>query len=183
MSFKGGIIFIMEVTYKEYKQSWKSFYKQCLLFILVLILACAAGFLKPLSGWSKLIWIAAIVIDVLLLLYIIIQRANMSLILRDNPAKPEDQEVAFIVCHPFKPFSSDFRESLEIGLANIMHIKVGQTMVQTMLNIGDIVITSSGTGSEEIKARNIPDPLAVRDEIQVHARRYAPHVTPSAPEA
>ena len=66
-----------------------------------------------------------------------------------------------------------FRKSIEIGLANIVHIEIKQTMMQTILNVGNIVITSSGTGMEEIKAPNIPNPQAVRDEIQVHASRYS----------
>ena len=176
----------MEATYKSYKTSWKSFYKLICLMILVLVLAFAAKYVGPFAGWSKWIWIAAGIIDVLILLYIIVQRTTMVLVLKDNPDKAEDQEVSFVTCHPLKPFSPDFRESIEIGLSNIMHIKIGQTMMQTVLNIGDIVITSSGTGSEEIKAKNIPNPQAVRDEIQVHARRYSMPTNPapvSAPEA
>jgi hypothetical protein len=111
---------------------------------------------------------------------IAVKRATMSLILRDNPSKAEDQEIAYIVSHPLRPFSSNFRESIEIGLANIIHIKVGQTMMQTLLNIGDVVITSSGTGHEEIQAKNVPSPQAVRDEIQIHARYYT---MPSSTEA
>ncbi len=120
-------------------------------------------------------WIVVAVIDVCLFLYIAVQRATMSLILRDNPDKAEDQEVAFVRLHPLKPFSPNFRESIEIGLSNVMHIKVAQTMMQSMLNIGDIAIASSGTGADEIHAPNIPNPNAVRDEIQVHARRYSMH--------
>lgn len=174
----------MESTYITYKPAWKSFYKLIFLMILVLILAFAAKFVGSLANWSKWIWIAAVIIDLVILFYIVVQRATMSLVLRDNPEKAEDQEVAFIVCHPLKPFSSDFRESIEIGLSNIMHIKVGQTMMQTIFNIGDIVITSSGTSMEEIKAKNIPNPQAVRDEIQIHARRYTQNPTPAhTPEA
>lgn len=162
----------MEAIYKTYKPAWKSFYAHILLIILVLILAFASRYSASLSVHAKLIWTAAAIIDIILLLYIIIKRSTMVLILRDNPEKAEDQEVAFIESHPLKPFSSDFRESTEIGLSNITHIKIAQTMMQTVFNIGDIIITSSGTSQEEIRARNIPDPLAVRDEIQVHARRY-----------
>ncbi|MBQ6112868.1 MAG: PH domain-containing protein, partial [Synergistaceae bacterium] len=79
----------------------------------------------------------------------------------------------------------DFRESIEIGLANVVHTKVRQTMMQTILRIGDVVITSSGTGSEEIQAHNLPDPGAVRDEIQLHARKYTmpAGAAPSSTEA
>ena len=162
----------MEAVYKYYKPAWKSFYASFLLMLVLLVLGCAVNYLQSGASWLKWMWIALAVVEVVIFLYIAIQRATMSLILRDNPDKAEDQEVAFIRSHPFKPFSSDFRQSIEIGLANIMHIKVGQTMMQSMLNVGDVIITSSGTAEEEIFARNIPNPNAVRDEIQVHARRY-----------
>ena len=163
---------IMEAVYKYYKPAWKSFYGLFMLMLLLLILGGIANYFYSGASWLKWMWIAVAVIDVVLFMYIAIQRATMSLVLRDNPDKAEDQEVAFIKSHPFKPFSSDFKQSIEIGLANIMHIKVGQTMMQSMLNVGDIVIASSGTGQEEIYARNIPNPQAVRDEIQAHARKY-----------
>ena len=162
----------MEPFYATYKPAWKSFYKLLFLVLALIVLGGIVQYFKPGESWLKWMWIAVAVADILILLYIIVQRATMSLILKDNPDKAEDQEVAFVKCHPLKPFSTDFRESIEIGLANIVHIKVGQTMMQTLMNVGDVVITSSGTGSEEIYANNIPSPNAVRDEIQLHARRY-----------
>ena len=178
----------MEPVYKYYKPAWRSFYKLLLLMLLLLILAGVASFFGPLKSGTKyftLMWVIVAVVDVLLFLYVAIKRLTMSLVLKDNPDKAEDQEVAFIVCHPTKPFSSDFRTSIEIGLANITHIKVGQTMMQTLFNIGDIIVTSSGTAHEEIFAPNIPNPQAVRDEIQVHARKYTMPLgsQPSAPAA
>ncbi len=179
----------MEPFYKTYKPAWKSFYKLLCPAIILLIIAAIGSVWGPFNEGAKLkwMWIIVIVIEVLVFLYVLIQRATMSLVLRDNPERVEDQEVAFVVCHPLKPFSSDFRESLEIGLSNITHIRVGQTMMQTLLNVGDVIITSSGTSGEEIHAHNIPSPLAVRDEIQVHARKYSTPVQPqsqaSAPAA
>lgn len=157
---------------KLYKPAIRSFYKDMLLMILVLIIAGALQYFKAGASWLKWVWLAAIIIDVVLFLYLLIRRSMMSLLLRDNPENPANQEVAFITCNPLKPFSSDFRKSIEIGLANIMHIEVGQTAMQTLLGIGDIIITSSGTSGEEIRAKNIPSPYEVRDEIQVHARKY-----------
>ena len=172
----------MEAVYKYYKPAWKSFYASFLLMLLVLVLSCGANYIYSGAAWLKWMWIAVAVVEVVIFLCIAIQRATMSLVLKDNPDKAEDQEVAFIRSHPFKPFSSDFKQSIEIGLANIMHIKVGQTMMQSMMNVGDIVITSSGTSGEEIHAHNIPNPNAVRDEIQIHARKYT-NPLGSAPKA
>ena len=162
----------MEPVYKYYKPAWKSYYASFLLMIILIAAGIAANYIQAGASWLKWMWIAIAVIDVLLFLYIAVQRATMSLVLRDNPDKAEDQEVAFIKSNPLKPFSADFKQSIEIGLSKIMHIRVSQTMIQSMLNIGDIVITSSGTAEEEIHAHNIPNPNAVRDEIQVHARKY-----------
>lgn len=161
----------MEPFYKTYKPAMRSFYKLVFVALLILVLAGVVHYLQAGASWLKWMWIVAVVVDVLIFLYISVQRATTSLILRDNPEKAEDQEIAFIKYHPLNPLN--FRESIEIGLSNIVHTKVDQSMMQAILKIGDIIIASSGTGMEEIKAYNIPNPDAVRDEIQVHARRYS----------
>lgn len=162
----------MEPLYKTYKPAVKGFYKLWLLALLLLVLAGVANYFKPGEAWLKWLWIAVAAVDVLIILYIYAKRWTISLTIKDNPEKPSDQEVSFEECNPLKPFSSDFSKSIEIGLQNIEHIEVKQTMMQKILGIGDIIIASSGTGREEIQAPNIPDPQAVRDEIQIHASNY-----------
>lgn len=162
----------MEPLYKTYKPAKRGFFKLWFLAIILLVLACVANYFKPGESWLKWMWLAVCVVDILIVLYIFAKRWTISLTLKDNPSKPDDQEVSFSECNPCKPFSSDFRKSIEIGLANIEHIEIKQTMMQAILNIGDIVIASSGTGREEIQAPNIPNPQAVRDEIQLHASNY-----------
>ena len=162
----------MEPLYKTYKPAVKGFYKLWLLALLLLVLAGVANYFKPGEAWLKWVWIAAIAVDVLIVLYIYAKRWTISLTIKDNPAKAEDQEVSFEECNPLKPFSSDFRKSIEIGLSNIEHIEVKQTMMQAILGIGDIVIASSGTGREEIQAPCLANPQGIRDEIQVHASKY-----------
>ncbi|MBQ7214438.1 MAG: PH domain-containing protein [Synergistaceae bacterium] len=160
------------MEYKYYKPAWRSYCGSFMLMLCLIVLGCAVNYMKAGALWLKWMWIGIAVIDVLIFLYIAVKRATMSLILRDNPAKPEDQEVAFIVSNPLKPFSGEFRKSIEIGLSNIEHIEITQNLLQSMLNTGDIVITSSGTGEKEIRAKSIPNPQAVCDEIQTHARKY-----------
>lgn len=162
----------MEPLYKTYKPAVKGFYKLWFLALLLLVLAGVANYFKPGESWLKWLWIAVAAVDVLIILYIYAKRWTISLTIKDNPEKPSDQEVSFEECNPLKPFSSDFSKSIEIGLQNIEHIEVKQTMMQKILGIGDIIIASSGTGREEIQAPNIPDPQAVRDEIQIHASNY-----------
>lgn len=162
----------MEPVYKYYKPAWRSFYASFFMMLLLIVIAAAVHYFKPAEIWLKWMWIAVAAVEVLALILVAIKRATVSLVLRDNPCQPADQEIAYVQCNPLKPFSSEFRKSIEIGLSNIMHIEVGQTMMQTMLNVGNLVITSSGTDKEEIRANDIPNPHAVRDEIQVHARHY-----------
>ena len=169
----------MEAVYRYYKPAWRSFYAKFIFMLLLIVLAGALHYFKSGEQWVKLVWIAVAVIDVLMFIYIAIQRATMSLVLRDNPSKPEDQEVAFIVCKPLKPLSSDFRRVVEIGLTNIEHVEFRQNFLQLMLRTGDVIITSSGTSGEEIRAKNIPNPQAVCDEIETHARRYKNPGVPS----
>ena len=161
-----------EVMEKVYKAAWRSFYKELFVMLLVLIAGCAVQTLSAGASWLSIMWICICVVEVLMFLCIMLKRGMSSLVLRDNPDDPANQEVAFITCNPFKPLSADFRKSVEIGLMHIIHTEVKQNAIQAMLNIGDVVITSAGTSGEEITARNIPDPLAVRDEIQVHVRNY-----------
>ncbi len=162
----------MEAVYKYYKPAWRSFYAKILLMLLLVVIGCAVNYYKPGENWLKLMWIAIAVVDVLIFLHIAIQRSTMSLILRDNPSKPEDQEVAFIVCKPLKPFSSDFRRVVEISLRNIEHVEFVQNLFQTILRTGDVIVTSSGTSGQEIRAKDIPNPQAVCDEIEIHAHKY-----------
>ncbi|MBR4196985.1 MAG: PH domain-containing protein [Synergistaceae bacterium] len=162
----------MEPFYRTYKPAKRGFYKLWLLVILILVLAWVVNHYNPGADWCKWIWYAAAAVDVLIVLYILVKRMTISLTLKDNPEKPSDQEVSFSELSPLKPFSSDFSKSIEIGLMNIEHIEVKQTLMQKILGIGDIIIASSGTGREEIIAPGILHPVEVRDEIQEHASRY-----------
>ena len=150
--------------------------------LLILILAIAGSIWGPLSSAPKLkwLWIVAIVVEIFIFLGIALKRATMSLILKDDPDRPENQEVEYVVCHPLKLFT-EFRVSKEVGLAKIADIDVKQNFIQTILNIGDIAISSPGTGQKEIMAHNIPKPREVRDEIQKHARKYTMSKRASSP--
>ena len=174
---KGSIIIIMEPFYKTYKPAKRGFFKIWFLILLVLVAACAVNYFKPGEPWLKWVWIAAVIIDALLVLYIYAKRWTISLTLKANPNKAEDQEVSYEECNPLRPFSSDFRKSIEISLSNILHIEVKQTAIQALFMVGDIIIASGGTALEEIKARNIPNPLEVRDEIQNYAKKIQESVT------
>lgn len=144
--------------------------------ILVTVLAFYATHFAPYFNESpsatKTTWIAAVVIDTILLLMVAIKRSLITLTISDNPEKKEEQEVDYREFNPTRPGSPDFRKSIQIGFRDIVDIKVGQTMMQTLLGIGDLIITSSGTGNEEIVARNLHNPHDIREEIQKHKGKY-----------
>ena len=173
----------MEAYYKTYKPAWKSFYKQFFLMFLILVLAIVVSMyaLKPeQKKLEAVILCAALALDVLICICTMVKRSCVSLILRDNPAKPEDQEIAFIEYHPTKFFSSEFKKSIEIPLTNIVDTTFKQSGFQVLFNIGEIVITSSGTADKEIRAKSMPNPQAICDEIQIHRSKYTSQTPPTS---
>lgn len=163
----------MEKTYIEYRTAWRSFYGLFSLMLLIFILAIAGSIWGPFASGAKLTWMWTIVavVEVFIFLCIAIKRKTMKLVLKDDPDRPENREVEYVEYRPSK-FFSKFKISKEIGLTKIADIDVSQNAFQTLLNIGDISISSPGTAEKEVKAYNIPNPLAVRDEIQRHSRKY-----------
>ena len=160
-------------TQVEYRTAWRSFYGLFSLMLLILILAIAGNIWGPSALKNHLAWMWGLVaiVEVLIFLGIALKRITMKLVLKDDPDRPEKQEIEYVECHPLKLFTR-FRVSKEIGLTKIADIDVSQNAIQTLLNIGDIAISSPGTSEKEVKAHNIPDPRAVRDEIQKHSRKY-----------
>ena len=170
----------MEQTRLEYRTAWRSFYGLFSLMALILILAVIGS--TFVSGAKlKWMWIVVVIAEVFIFFGIFLKRMTMKLILKDDPDRPENQEVEYVECHPLKLFTR-FRVSKEIGLTKIADIDVSQNFIQTILNIGDIAISSPGTSEKEVKASNIPNPREVRDEIQKHSRKYTTRSSrPAAP--
>ena len=156
-----------------YRTAWRSFYGRWALMILIAALACVGSVWGVVADHLSLkwLWIIVAVVEVFIFLAIAIKRATMCLILKDDPDRPENQEVEYISTHPLKLFT-EFRVSKEIGLTKIADIDVKQNALQTLFKIGDVIISSPGTSEKEVKAMNIPHPRDVRDEIQKHARKY-----------
>ena len=168
-------------TCVEYRTAWRSFYGLFSLMFLILILAVIGRIWGPEALKEKYLWIWGIVavVEVFIFLGIFLKRITMKLVLKDDPNRPEKQEIEYVECHPMKLFT-EFRISKEIGLTKIADIDVKQNAIQTLLNIGDIAISSPGTSEKEVKAHNIPNPRAVRDEIQRHSRKYTMHSSHSS---
>ena len=84
----------MEITYKP---SWKSFYKDFMLMLLLVILAGAVNYFKAGEWWLKWLWIAVCAVDVLLFIYAALKRSMMSLILRDDPDNSANRDRKSVV--------------------------------------------------------------------------------------
>ena len=54
---------------------------------------------------------------------------------------------------------------IEIGMRSIRTVQVTQRIMQRLLNVGDITITSSGTDNYEIRIPNMPSLHDVRNQI------------------
>ena len=65
------------------------------------------------------------------------------------------------------------RQSIGISSRNIRTIKVSQSVMQRILNVGDIRVASSGTEEYEICASNMPSPHEIKEAMQVNERSAA----------
>ena len=151
----------MEDVKKEiiYKPAWKSFYRHIALMVLIFAVAIAITIWAPLGGkWKGLMWAVAAVAMVVIFLSMAVKRISSVLIVRDEEIAYENGLLK--------------RKSTEIGLTSIRTVLVDQTLVQRILNIGDLSIASSGTEAYEVQIKNMPAPYAIRDDIQARSRVF-----------
>jgi uncharacterized membrane protein YdbT with pleckstrin-like domain len=71
------------------------------------------------------------------------------------------------------------RHSVEIGTPNIRTIQVNQSVMQRILDVGNLLIGSSATKDYEISVSGLPKPYAVRDLIQSCERSSENKETPA----
>jgi uncharacterized membrane protein YdbT with pleckstrin-like domain len=62
------------------------------------------------------------------------------------------------------------RQSVEISTPNIRTIQVKQSVMQRILDVGDLQIGSAATKDYEICVASLPRPYAIRDMIQAYER-------------
>ncbi len=148
---------------KTFRTAWRSFYKIIALMILIFLCACFVSY----KGWlpATILWVVVAVVLLGLFCYMATKRVSEKLILRDNPEEFKSKEIALET-------GLLGSKSIEIGLVNVRHIEITKSILQRILNIGDLKIASSGTSENEIVIKNIPNPEGVRDEIQEHVRKY-----------
>jgi uncharacterized membrane protein YdbT with pleckstrin-like domain len=62
------------------------------------------------------------------------------------------------------------RHSVEISTSNIRTIQVSQSIMQRILDLGNLRIGSAATNDYEICVNNLPNPYVIRDLIQAYGR-------------
>ena len=143
----------------EYVPSMRSSYKCMFTIIALFILALVLSFVKPIETHHQYLlgmWILWILAATAMLLYMKIKTFGAHLYV-----KPDEVEFETGILN---------RKSVEISYKNLRTVIVTQTLMQRLLNIGNISIASSGTDGMEIVAPNMPSPNEIRDEIQANER-------------
>lgn len=146
----------------EYVPAMRSSYKCMLAIVALFVVALLLSFVTSIETEHKYllgVWILWIVISTALLLYMKAKTIGVHLYV-----KPEEVEYVKGIFQ---------QKSIEISYRDFRMIEVNQTLMQRLLNVGDLSIASSGTSGKEIVAPNMPSPRDIRDEIQ--ARQRAPH--------
>ena len=149
---------------KTYRPAWRSFYWHILAIIALLVLVAWATVKAPQNAWIKWLWIGYGIFVVLAFLDMFVKRLQTRFIVRPNEVALEKG----IVSH----------DSIEIAFNSIRTIQVQQSFIQRILNVGSILVASSGTDNYEINARNILNPHYVRNSMQSHESNFIASETP-----
>ena len=142
---------------QSFKPAWRSFYWHILAMIACLVVVALVSAKANLSpGYQKGLWIFFCVFIVCAAGDMMIRRMKVMLIVKPDEIALELGLVG--------------RHSVEISTKNIRTIQVKQSVMQRLLNVGDILVASAGTDNYEIYAGNMPDPHTIRNLMQVHER-------------
>ena len=157
----------------EYVPAMRSSYKCMLAIVALFVVALLLSFVTSIETEHKYllgVWILWIVISTALLLYMKIKTIGAHLYVRPEEVAYDTGILSL--------------KSVEISYKNLRTVIVTQTLMQRILNLGNISIASSGTDGMEIIAPNMPNPYAIRDEIQANERRVKePAPAPAASAA
>ena len=142
---------------QSFRPAWRSFYWHFTAMIACLVvvsLLSAKAHLTP--AYQKGIWIFFLVFVLCAAGDMLYRRLRVLLIVKSDEIALEQGLIG--------------RHSVEISTKNIRTIQIKQSLMQRLLNVGDILVASSGTDGYEIYINNMPDPNVIRDMMQVHER-------------
>ncbi|GHV33745.1 hypothetical protein FACS1894187_02880 [Synergistales bacterium] len=136
---------------RRIRQPWRSFYRR-FLAVAALFAVLLVQHMKAPIEYQKWVWYAFSAVFIVVWISAMLERFGTVFIIKSD-------EITFR--HGIVKF-----ESVEISATDINTISVKQSIIQWILGIGDIDVASAGTAGYEIKARNMPSPNALRDDIQ-----------------
>ena len=149
---------IRKMNEQQYKPAWRSFYQH--FFTMVACLAVASMISVNLSAkyqkWLWLVFLGAITCIVCNMVY---KRNSVLLIVKSDKVALDRGIIG--------------RQSIEISTRSIRTIKVNQSIMQRIFNVGDVRVASSGTDEYEISALNMPNPHEIRQAMQMNERAAA----------
>jgi uncharacterized membrane protein YdbT with pleckstrin-like domain len=151
---------------QKYRPAWRSFYKHMAATVVCLVLVSVLS-VKVDLGWAykKWLWIFFLLFALYASLDMVRRRFRVVLIVRPDEIAMEEGLVG--------------RRSIEISTKSIRSIQVRQSVMQRLLKTGSITVTSSGD-NEEISVSDMPNPYAIREEMQIYERAPEKNETSSA---
>lgn len=141
----------------SFKPAWRSFYWHIAAMIACLVVVATVSAKAELTpGYHKGLWIFFFVFIVCAVGDILVRRLKVTLIVKPDEIALEQGLIG--------------RHSIEISTKNIRTIQVKQSVIQRLLNVGDILVASAATDGYEIHIANMPDPNTIRNLMQAHER-------------
>jgi uncharacterized membrane protein YdbT with pleckstrin-like domain len=137
-----------------FRPAWRSFYWH--ITGIVLCLAAAAWGIYRYAGFWKEITGFFFVAAAGLAVHMTFRRFGVALLVKPEEISLERGMIG--------------RHSIEISTPNIRTIQVNQSVMQRILNVGNLLIGSSATKDYEISVSSLPNPYAIRDMIQSYER-------------
>ena len=141
---------------QKFKPAWKGFFGH-----FFVIIACFAATLTISVKWlparyQMWLWLIFAAVAACAACDMIYKRHSIQLIVKTDEIALELGLVG--------------RQCIEISIRNIRTIKVNQSVIQRILNVGDIRVASSGTDEYEISAFNMPNPHEIKEAMQANER-------------
>ena len=140
---------------KKFKPAWKGFYRHMFAMAACLIVTLTISVNLP-AKYQKWLWFVFVAAAAYAACDMAYKRNSVLLVVRPDGVALERGIIG--------------RQTIEISSRNIRTIKVNQSIIQRILNVGDIRVASSGTDDYEITALNMPAPYEIREIMQINER-------------
>ena len=141
---------------QKFKPAWRGFYRHFFAMIACLIVASIISVKWFPAGYQKWLWLVFVVVVAYIACDMAYRRNSVLLVVRPDEIALERGVIG--------------RQSIEISMRSIRTIKVNQSVMQRLLNVGDIRVASSGTDEYEISAFNMLNPHGIKEAMQANER-------------